>query len=452
MPALQQHQTLLLPQAFLSNLHNRVKNDSRVSLVDNSLAKTQVRGAHKRAKVVNYAEFDNELFDDLLAGSGAAGGDTVSGGVNADVEGHDSGADSDENEFLVEDNTTEQDEDKGGNSSNNNLPKVKKILPDLDEQEDLLNVLKYPRIRETFQQSKIAVPYRLNLFKHLDNTVPLTTPIVSYLPELDEENIDSPKDEVKETSTAPLPPPTPQQTAGTTLEPIIIPVMIDIDNNGTRITDQFTWNINDNTITPEEFANIYCQDLDFPSNSNVNQQVVSAITDCIQEYETVAAIKFQQDLQVLVNLTCHLQDVFLEDNFQWNLNNNDMTPEMFAEILVTDLGLKREFLPLITHSLHLTLLKIKKEYMEGNLSHISANMNGTNLANEAAFGYLTGVRLNLEDLGENWAPKIELLTQEEIQRKEIEKERKLRRLKRENDRLGRRGRRRLEELELTMKL
>ncbi|OXT09768.1 hypothetical protein B9K03_12095, partial [Rothia sp. Olga] len=58
-------------------------------------------------------------------------------------------------------------------------------------------------------------------------------------------------------------------------EPIIIPIALNIENNGIRIIDHFTWNINDNSMTPEEFANIYCQDLDLTNNSNLNQQIAN---------------------------------------------------------------------------------------------------------------------------------------------------------------------------------
>lgn len=463
MPTLQQHQSLLLPQAYLTNLHNRIRNEPTLSLLDTSLVKTQIRG-HKRAKVVNYAEFDNELFDDLA---------DFDGDVDMDDNNDDNNINNtqsenyDNNTNTTSGNNGDMDNDDGNNTGDDNTNakrvNLKDRLPDLDEQDDLLNVLKYPKIRETFQQSKLATPYRLNLLKNVNNTIPLinnkdilptvrkddstgtpvttTTPTTTYtIANSTTTTTNEPTNNMeKENSiitTAPV----------LSSEPIIIPIALNIENNGIRIIDHFTWNINDNSMTPEEFANIYCQDLDLTNNSNLNQQIANVIIETIQESENLASIKFNQDLQILVNLTCHLQDWFLEDNFQWNLNDSSLSPESFAEILVVDLGLKREFLPIITYALYDSLLKIKKEYMEGNLN-TAANIN-----NEAAFGYLAGVRLNLEDLGENWAPKIELLTPEEIQRKEIEKERKLRRLKRENDRLGRRGRRRLDELELTMKL
>lgn len=455
MPTLQQHQSLLLPQAYLTNLPNRIRNEPTLSLLDTSLVKTQVRG-HKRAKVVNYAEFDNELFDDLAEFDGVGESDmddndnnntnnntyantqsdnydNTHSGTSGDVDHEDGNADDENNNNNNNNNNS---------NSNNKRVNLKDRLPDLDEQDDLLNVLKYPKIRETFQQSKLATPYRLNLLKNVKNTIPLINNKEIIPPSNLQQQESQPQPQNDETD------PVEKETLPTlpSSEPIIIPIALNIENNGMRIIDHFTWNINDNSITPEEFANIYCQDLDLNNYTNLNQQITNAIIETIQENENLASIKFNQDLQILVNLTCHLQDWFLEDNFQWNLNDPSLTPESFAEILVVDLGLKREFLPIITYALYDSLLKIKKEYMDGNLN-TAANLN-----NEAAFGYLAGVRLNLEDIGENWAPKIELLTPEEIQRKEIEKERKLRRLKRENDRLGRRGRRRLDELELTMKL
>ena len=90
-------------------------------------------------------------------------------------------------------------------------------------------------------------------------------------------------------------------------------------------------------------------------------------------------------------------------------------------------------------------MKIKKDWVDGHLIQ-------DHVPNDAAFGYLSGIRLDIDELGSNWCPRVEILTKEEIQKREIEKERNLRRLKRETDRLSRRGRRRLDDLETTMRM
>lgn len=394
-------QQQILPQAYLTNFHNRIRNEDVPLFVT-----AQPTRGHKRAKVVNYAEFDTDIFDEFTnsgisndfsgetRGSGNGTGGTGSTGENGgagigDEEDAKAGVDGNQAEGTANSNGGISVEERALNNA----------LPDIQDQEDQLSILRYPKIRETFLQSKIATPYRLD-----------------------------------------IPPPLSEDQQ----EPIVIPITLNIEHGGHTISDLFTWNINDRSITPEEFATIYCRDLDFPNSSALHSQVVSIITEQLQEYETVAAVVVP-DLQVIVNLTCSLNNRLYEDNFQWNLNDTSLSPEMFAETIVQDLGLPREFLPAISHSLHEYLLRVKKEWLEGHL-------NQDHVPNGAAFGYVSGIRLDMDELGVSWCPKVEVLTQEEIQKREIEKERNLRRLKRESDRMSRRGRRRVDDLETTMRI
>ena len=295
MPSSLQNQ-LLIPQAYLTNFHNRIRNDDVPMFVS-----AQPTRGHKRAKVVNYAEFDNDLFDDFTnGGSTMPGIDGPTGSIN------------DQNETGENGEHQESAEDKLLNAA----------LPDIQDQEEQISILKYPKIRETFLQSKVATPYRLN---------------------------------VNETT-----------SAGNN-EPIIIPIHLDVEYSGHTIHDSFTWNINDHSITPEEFATIYCKDLDFFNATTLHSQIVSTINEQIHEYETVAAVVVP-DLHVIINLTCSLKNKLYEDNFQWNLNDNSLTPEMFASIIVSDLGLTREFIPTISYALHDYLLKVKKDWLEGHLN------------------------------------------------------------------------------------
>ncbi|QLQ79778.1 hypothetical protein HG537_0C04270 [Torulaspora globosa] len=385
-------QQQFLPQAYLTNFHNRIRNENVPIFVT-----AQPSRGHKRAKVVNYAEFDTDIFDEFAnVGMGIEGGNDMSQvGENAGV-----GAGEDEENKIGADGNAAD----GSNGVANQQAKAEDVaLPDIQDQDDQLSILRYTKIRETFLQSKLAAPYRLDIAPPLS------------------------KD---------------QQ------EPIIIPISLNLEHGGHTITDFFTWNINDHSVTPEDFATIYCRDLDFPSSSALHSQIVSTINDQLQEYETVAAVVVP-DLQVIVNLTCNLNNRLYEDNFQWNLNDKSMSPEMFAETIVQDLGLPREFMPAIAHAHHEYLLKVKKEWLEGQL-------NQEHVPNGAAFGYLSGIRLDVDELGARWCPKVEVLTQEEIQKREIEKERNLRRLKRESDRIRPdrvvRRRRRIDDLETTMRI
>lgn len=110
-------------------------------------------------------------------------------------------------------------------------------------------------------------------------------------------------------------------------------------------------------------------------------------------------------------------------------NGPGFTPLEFARTVVQDLGLCGEFYPAIAHALYESLYRIKKDALDGHLPP-------QEVENYAAFGKEAGWRVDQEMLGEEWAPSVEILSQEEIEKREIERERNIRRLKRESARMG----------------
>lgn len=105
------------------------------------------------------------------------------------------------------------------------------------------------------------------------------------------------------------------------------------------------------------------------------------------------------------------------------------TPLEFARTIVQDTGLSGEFYPAIAHAIYESLYRIKKDALDGHLPP-------QEVENYAAFGLEAGWRVEQEMLGEEWAPSVETLSQEEIEKREIERERNIRRLKRESARMG----------------
>ncbi|CCD27068.1 Sfh1p NDAI_0J01760 [Naumovozyma dairenensis CBS 421] len=445
----QENNQNLIPQAYLTNFYNRIRKEDVPMFIT-----VQPTRGHKRAKVVNYAEYDNDLFDegnnnildintDMMNNlHESQSGDHLNDNDNNTEFDGSSNLDGTPNDGTYNLQQQQQQQQHQQHQQQHQHPNDRLLLnelPDLQEQEDQFSVLKYPKIRATFLQSKIATPYRISI------------PTQTLLPSSSE-----------------------QKSIG----PIIIPIHLNIEHAGHVIKDSFTWNINDHSISPAEFATIYCKDLDSPSNSSLHSTIVQSINDQINEWETIAATKIMTDLHVIINLTCNLENKFFEDNFQWNLNDDSMTPELFASIVVNDLGLTREFIPTISIALHEYILKIKKEWLEQQqqqqttssstpiasqpnmASQLQLQIQLQNVQNYAAFGQLSGIRLDINsdydytssisnltsDLGIAWCPRLEELSTEEIQRREIEKERNLRRLKRETERIQRRGRRRLDEL------
>lgn len=86
-----------------------------------------------------------------------------------------------------------------------------------------------------------------------------------------------------------------------------------------------------------------------------------------------------------------------------------------------------DFPPTLAHAIHESLLRLKKDALEGNLPMF---------INEAAYGLDAGIRLDTESLCSRWSPTLEMLTRDEIERREGDRERQIRRLKRDTARFG----------------
>ena len=137
-------------------------------------------------------------------------------------------------------------------------------------------------------------------------------------------------------------------------EEVMIPIRLDIDLDSFKIKDAFMWNMNglfpacsltynfaEELVTPDQFANIMCLDLDIPPQVFASQ-ISTAIRTQIEEYAPVAEIQIPEEteMRVVVNVQLHLAKHLLRDQFEWNLSStNDLTPEEFAKLLCQDLAL-----------------------------------------------------------------------------------------------------------------
>lgn len=208
---------------------------------------------------------------------------------------------------------------------------------------------------------------------------------------------------------------------------VLVPIRLNLEYDNYRITDFLLWNANEEVITPEAFAIVTCADMDLPQN--FVPQIAGAIRSQLSDYSTVANVTLPDEMgfHVIINLNVNLNKQLYEDKFEWDLGS-DITPQAFSKLVVQDLGLVGEFYPAIAHALYEVLYRMKKEALEGHLPQ--------EIENYAAFGGDAGWRVDQEMLGEEWAPTVETLSQEEIEKREIERGRNNRRLKRESARMG----------------
>lgn len=214
---------------------------------------------------------------------------------------------------------------------------------------------------------------------------------------------------------------------------VLIPIKINVENpNSThKVVDFFMWNLNETLITPNQFAEILCTDLELPNS--MQQQIAESILQQIEDYNYVSSLQYTpgNPCIVIIDLSVSLSKKLYQDKFEWDLNQTQITPEKFAHIVVSDIGLALEFKPAIAHALHEVIVRVKKEILDGSYNNEVHNMH---LLRGIIFE--SGIRISTEasilNGNDQWEPIVEILTPAEIEKRENERIRNMRRLKREN--------------------
>lgn len=213
----------------------------------------------------------------------------------------------------------------------------------------------------------------------------------------------------------------------------LVPIKLSIEYNGgtSKLVDFFMWNASESLVTPENFASLLCMELDLPQL--VHLDIVDSINKQLEEYAYIGTLQLPPNVEyhVVVDLSVNLDKKLYEDKFEWDLTQTDVTPEEFAEIVVGDMGLSLEFKPAIAHGLHEMVARLKKDIADG-----SYNFELHKYQQLAGLIFEGNIRIRTDSSVHNgnavWEPFIEILSPWEIEKREIERERNTRRLKREN--------------------
>ncbi|KAL9094321.1 MAG: hypothetical protein Q9165_003462 [Trypethelium subeluteriae] len=278
-----------------------------------------------------------------------------------------------------------------------------------------------------------------------------------------------------------------------------------------RLKDTFLWNLHEALITPDQFAKVFVDELDFPLERKpaMVSQIATQIRTQLEEYAGVAlhplfhstnpsngvvansALPVQpvrstlsrdqsstpapangfllnaptstfatpratspagpngitasakpipsEDLlnpddtyRCIINLSINLMNRLYTDKFEWSLLHPPGFAEIFAKQTCADIGLSGEWVPAMTHAIYEAVLRLKKEACE-NGGLVSGY---GEIENEAAEGAEAGWRYDPEHLADEWEPKVEVLSKEEIEKREGDRERQIRRLRRETARFS----------------
>jgi chromatin structure-remodeling complex subunit SFH1 len=258
-----------------------------------------------------------------------------------------------------------------------------------------------------------------------------------------------------------------------------------------RIKDTFLWNLHEALATPDEFAVGFVRDLDLPNPQAMTMAISNQVRQQLEEFAGVALHPLFQSTQhqpkpaqqpqtsvsrdvsatpaptnavatpdsrpaavakeplvndsilnpddayrCMINLNINLQNKLYTDKFEWSLLHPPGMAEEFAKVTCADLGLGGEWVGTIAHAIYEAVLKLKKEVCESGGLISGGGGYGNEIDNQAANGAEAGWRYDPEGLGDEWEPKVETLSKEEIERREGDRERQIRRLRRETARFS----------------
>ena len=151
----------------------------------------------------------------------------------------------------------------------------------------------------------------------------------------------------------------------------LVPIRLDIEWEHVelgklRLRDTFTWNLHDRHVDPRIFAERLVEDFGLPLHScePLVRLVVQAMEEQIQDYyphvfidEDAADANLpysaykDDELRITIKLNITIGQHTLVDQFEWDMNNSNEAPEIFARQMTQDEALSGEFTTAIAHSI-----------------------------------------------------------------------------------------------------
>ncbi|KAJ1524479.1 hypothetical protein ONE63_010974 [Megalurothrips usitatus] len=193
----------------------------------------------------------------------------------------------------------------------------------------------------------------------------------------------------------------------------LVPIRLDMELEGQKLRDTFTWNKNESLITPEQFAEVLCDDLDLNPVAFI-PAIAQAIRSQVDSYPSEsAAVDDNSDQRVIVKLNIHVGNTSLVDQVEWDMSEKENNPEVFAMKLCAELGLGGEFVTAIAYSIRGQLSWHQRTYAfsESPLPTVE-------------------VPFRPPSESDQWAPFLETLTDAEMEKKIRDQDRNTRRMRR----------------------
>lgn len=199
----------------------------------------------------------------------------------------------------------------------------------------------------------------------------------------------------------------------------LVPIRLDVDHEGVKIRDTFTWNLYETVISPELFARRLCKDVGFyqPTKELLNQ-IIGSLTEQIADYNQYAPEQLDQretlnrgndgidsgehdhaELRTIIKLDITIDQQCVVDQFEWDIGCSRNSPEIFAELLVSELKLVPEFKTAIAHSIREQIQSVSKSLLIGNHDFTSSKIRDEELSSLFLQPVLPGLSRRY---GESW--------------------------------------------------
>ncbi|XP_065830577.1 SWI/SNF-related matrix-associated actin-dependent regulator of chromatin subfamily B member 1-like [Oscarella lobularis] len=193
---------------------------------------------------------------------------------------------------------------------------------------------------------------------------------------------------------------------------VLVPIRLDLDIEGHKLRDTFMWNKNEKILQPEQFALIMCDDLDLPTHIFI-PAIAGAIRQHCDQFSPDEIACDHEDRRVIIKLNIHIGNMSLTDQFEWDMSNPENSPGDFARQLCADLSLGGEFATAIEYSIRGQLSWHAKTYAY----------------NEAQLPPVE-VAVRLQSDADMWSPKLETLSDADLEKKLRDQDRNTRRMRR----------------------
>ncbi|XP_022138107.1 chromatin structure-remodeling complex protein BSH isoform X3 [Momordica charantia] len=119
----------------------------------------------------------------------------------------------------------------------------------------------------------------------------------------------------------------------------LVPIRLDIEIDGQRFKDAFTWNPSDPDSEVVVFAKRTVKDLKLPPAFMT--QIAQSIQSQLTEFRSFEGQDMYTGEKIIpIKLDLRVNNTLIKDQFLWDLNNYESDPEEFSRTLCKDLGIE----------------------------------------------------------------------------------------------------------------